>query len=175
VVTGDINELDAAALGGPFDVAYTRLFIMYQANLVRSLRRIADLLRPGGMLVAQEALRTPPPRSHPDLQALGEYWSLLHQVLQRAAAYGVIEDLPRSAREAGFEVCAVYGYFKTLEPNLGFELDASTMAAARERATRAGVATDQHIDDLVHALQAARYGRYEWVSLPFFLDLTLRK
>ena len=175
VVTGDINQLDAAALGGPFDVAYTRLFMMHQANPVRTLRRIADLLRPGGWLVAQEALRTPPPRSHPDLEALGEYWELLHQVMQRVAAYGIIEDLPRAAREAGFEVCAVNGYFRTLEPEQGFELHASTLAAARERATRAGVATEQQVDTLLDTLRAARYGKYEWVSMPFFLDLTLRK
>ena len=46
VVAGDINELDPAALGGPFDLAYTRLFLMHQANPVQTLRQIAKLLRP---------------------------------------------------------------------------------------------------------------------------------
>src|SRR6188472_84105 len=73
---GDIHELDAAVVGGPFDLAYTRFFLMHQTDPVRTLRQIARLLRPGGWVVAQEALRSPPPRSHPHLDALGAYWDL---------------------------------------------------------------------------------------------------
>ena len=58
---GDIHELDAAAVGGPFDLAYTRFFLMHQPDPVRTLSQIARLLRPGGWVVAQEALRSPPP------------------------------------------------------------------------------------------------------------------
>ena len=61
LVAGDINELGAAAAGGPFDLAYTRLFLMHQPDPVRTLSQIARLLRPGGWVVAQEALRSPPP------------------------------------------------------------------------------------------------------------------
>jgi SAM-dependent methyltransferase len=60
VVAGDIHDLEPATMGGLFDLAYTRLFLMHQANPVRTLRQIAALLRPGGWLVAQEPLRTPP-------------------------------------------------------------------------------------------------------------------
>jgi hypothetical protein len=49
------------------------------------------------------------------------------------------------------------------------------LLAARERAVAAGIATGQQIDDLVNDLRAAKSGGYEWVSSPFFLDLTLRK
>src|SRR5580698_3832896 len=73
VIAGDLHDLDAAALGGPFDLAFTRLFLMHQADPVRTLRHIADLLRPGGRLVAQEPLHSPPPRSHPHLEALTGY------------------------------------------------------------------------------------------------------
>ena len=47
VVAGDINDIDPATLGGPFDLAYTRLFLMHQTNPIRTLRQIAGLLRPG--------------------------------------------------------------------------------------------------------------------------------
>src|SRR3984957_4267015 len=70
VVAGDLHELDPSALGGPFDLAYSRLFLMHQADPVRTLRHIADLLRPGGWLIVQEALPSPTPRSHPHLEAL---------------------------------------------------------------------------------------------------------
>src|SRR2546430_1623169 len=43
------------------------------------------------------------------------------------------------------------------------------------RAGASGVETGQQIDDLVSDLRAAKGGGYEWVSMPFFLDLTLRK
>jgi SAM-dependent methyltransferase len=176
VVEGDIHDLDSAMLGGPFDLAYTRLFLLHQANPVQTLRHIGELLRPGGVLVAHEPLSSPPPRSHPDVEALASYWALLHRLLERVGARpGAVEDLPRYAREAGFEVAGVSGYFTCMDPELGFELHASTVAAARERATQAGVATESQIDDLILGLRAAKADGHEWVTSPFFLDLTLRK
>jgi ubiquinone/menaquinone biosynthesis C-methylase UbiE len=102
VVAGDVHELELAALGGPFDLAYTRLFLMHQADLVRTLHCIADLLRLGGWLVAQEPLCSPAPRSHPHLETLASWWDLVHELLERAGVpSGAVEDLPGSAREAG--------------------------------------------------------------------------
>jgi len=134
-------------------------------------------LRPGGWVVAQEALRNPPPRSYPHLDALGAYWDLLHQVMERAAGvrHGAVDGLAASARAAGLEVVAVDGSFGVLDPGLGFGLHAATVLAAKERAVASGVASGQQIDDLVNDLHAAKDGGYEWVSMPFFLDLTLRK
>jgi len=176
VTASDIHDLDPAALGGPFDLAYTRLFFIHQANPVETLRQIAGLLRPGGWLLVHDALRTPPPRSHPDLPALGEYWELLHQVIERAGVpSGVVEDLPRSARAAGLEVSRMSGSFITTDPALSFELHAATLAAGRERAIRSGIASGEQIDDLLRRLRGAANGEYAWVSTPFFLELTLRK
>jgi len=164
-------------VGGPFDLAYTRFFLMHQPDPVRTLRQIAGLLRPGGWLVAQEALRSPPPRSHPHLDVLGAYWDLLYELLERAGGVprGAIDGLAGSARAAGLEVVAVDGSFATMDPELGFDLHAATVLAARERAVASGIASGQQIDDLVSDLRAAKGGGYEWVSGPFFLDLTLRK
>ena len=174
---GDIHELDAAAVGGPFDLAYTRLFLMHQPDPVRTLSQIARLLRPGGWVVAQEALRTPPPRSQPCLEALGAYWDLVYQVLERAGNVpsGAVDGLAGSARAAGLEVVSVDGSFGIIYPELGFELHAATLLAARERAVASGMAAGQQIDDLANDIRAAKGGGYEWVTTPFFLDLTLRK
>ena len=174
---GDIHELDAAAVGGPFDLAYTRLFLMHQPDPVRTLSQVARLLRPGGWVVAQEALRSPAPRSHPHLDALGAYWDLAYQVLERAGGVppGTVDGLAGSARAAGLEVVAVGGTFPIVDPELGFDLHAATLLAARERAVASGVATGQQIDDLVSDMRAAKGGGYEWVSTPFTLDLTFRK
>jgi hypothetical protein len=65
------------------------------------------------------------------------------------------------------------GCFLTGDPQL-FELHAATLAAARERATRLGIAAGG-IDDLVRDIRAAKDGGYEWVSSPFYLDMALRE
>jgi len=175
VVAGDLHELELAALGGPFDLAYTRLFLMHQADLAATLRQIAGILRPGGWLVSQEPLRSPAPRSHPHLEDLTDFWDLVYELLERSGIPGgAVEDLPRFVREAGFEVAGMSGYFMMLDPKVGFEIHAGTLAAARERAIKSGIVAER-IDELVRDIRAAKGGSYEWVSSPFFLDLTLRK
>src|SRR5438034_2737197 len=67
LVAGDIHDLDATTLGGPFDLAFTRAFLLHQADPVRTLGRIAGLVRPGGWIIAHEPLASPPPRSLPHL------------------------------------------------------------------------------------------------------------
>jgi ubiquinone/menaquinone biosynthesis C-methylase UbiE len=172
---GDIHELDAAALGGPFDLAFTRAFLMHQADPARTLRRIAGLVRPGGWIVAHEPLASPQPRSLPRLDALATYWSLLQEVMERAGVpHEAIEGLPRAARAAGLDIVEADGFFCTQDPELGFEIHAGSLAAARERAVKAGIAAEL-IDDLVARLRAAKSGGYEWVTSPFLLDLVLRK
>jgi SAM-dependent methyltransferase len=177
VFAGDINELGPEVVGGPFDLAYTRLVLMHQPDPVRTLGQIARLLRPGGWIVAQEALRSPPPRSHPHLDALGAYWDLVYEVLERAGGvpHDSVDGLSGSARAAGLEVVVVKGTFGVHDPGLGFDIHASTLVAVRERAVASGVVSGEQIDDLVGDLRAAKGGGYEWVSSPFFLDLALRK
>src|SRR5579871_3752366 len=76
---GDIHELDPADLGAPFDLAFCRLFLVHQSDPARTLKQMAKLVRPGGVIVAHEALLDPPPRSYPALEALPAYWALIHQ------------------------------------------------------------------------------------------------
>jgi SAM-dependent methyltransferase len=171
---GDIHDLDVTTLGGPFDLAFTRLFLVHQADPVRTLRHIAALLRPGGCVVAHEALLHPPPRSQPPIEALPAYWLLIHEMIERTGTpHALVADLPRSARAAGLEVEAAEGFFPLFTPELGFNLHSASMAAARDRA--ASPAQASQIDEIVATLRSANPADYEWVSAPFFLDLRLRK
>ena len=175
VIEGDLHDLDAAALGGPFDLAFSRAFLMHQPDPVRTLRHIAGLLRPGGWLVVHEALESPPPRSHPHMEAVADHWDLVHEVLHRAGVpAGAVENLPRSARQAGFEVTAMRGLFLVEDPELIFEIYAATLDAVRERGIQLGIGAER-IDGLVQDLRGAKGGGYEWVTSSFYLDLALRK
>jgi SAM-dependent methyltransferase len=177
VIAGDVNELEMAAAGGPFDLAFTRLFLMHQPDPVRTLRQISGLLRPGGWIIAQEPVLNPAPRSFPHFDALDTYWQL---ALKLVEGFGVpantVERLPQSAAAAGLEVVRVDGSFAVSSPDRVFGIHAATLAAARERATAAGLVTEEEIDALIAVLRAAAADHgYEWVTSPFFLDLTLRK
>ncbi|GAA1849581.1 hypothetical protein GCM10009836_31700 [Pseudonocardia ailaonensis] len=175
VVDGDLHRLDADRLGGPFDVAFSRLFLMHQPDPVATLRRIGALLRPGGMLVLQEPVRAVPPAAHPPLAALGAYWALLHDVMESAgAAHDAAADLPRSAVAAGLEIVHQGGSFGVVSPETGLALHAGTVAAARARVAAAGGPVDR-IDALAEEIRAADPSDHDWVSSPFFLDLLLRR
>ena len=122
----------------------------------------------------KRALRIPTPRSHPHLEALTGYWNVIYELLDRAGVPpGTVEDLPRSAREAGFEVAGMNGCFLTGDPEV-FGLHAATLAAARDRATRAGIAGD---GSMIWSETSGprRMAATSGVSSPFYLDLALRK
>jgi SAM-dependent methyltransferase len=175
IVAGDVHDLAPGAAGGPFDLALTRLFLVHQPDPVRTLRQIAALLRPGGWIIAQEPLPSPPPRSFPQLPTLEAYWELLHRLVEGFGAPAqVVEQLPGSAAAVGLEVARMDGSF-IVDPGQGFAIHAGSLTAARQRATAAGLAAGEEIDGLVSDLRAAGNGGYQWVTGPFFLELTLRK
>jgi SAM-dependent methyltransferase len=175
VRVGDVQDIDAQALGSAFDLAYTRLFLMHQRDPARTMERIAALLRPGGWIIAHEALRSPPPRSSPPLDALTTYWELLYDVVEQLGApQGSVDALARRARAAGLEVVEASGFFQIVPAEQGFDLHASTVAAAKSRTIQSGLGTGDEVDALERALRAAKDGGYDWVTTPFFLALTLR-
>jgi SAM-dependent methyltransferase len=175
VVVGDVHHTDAAALGGPFDVAFMRCFLTHQPDPIRTLSCVSRLVRPGGWVIAHEPLRTPAPRSQPRLDALEAGWELVQRAAEAAGVRAeCVAELPASVREAGLELVDVEGYFKTMPPNLGFELTAVTLEAAKARAIESGVTTLKDVDHLVQTLRSAKNVGYQWVSTPFLLHLTMR-
>jgi hypothetical protein len=69
-----------------------------------------------------------------------------------------VEQLPRSAVAAGLEVVSLDGSFAVASPDRMFAIHAATLAAARERATTAGLANEDAIDGLIGELRAAATG-----------------
>jgi SAM-dependent methyltransferase len=177
LVVGDVSQLDATALGGPFDLAFTRLFLVHQPDPAAVLRQIAGILAPGGVIVAQEPLRDPPPVAFPHLDMLAPFWQLLADLVQEhGAPAGVAADLPKAAADAGLDVERVDGSFVIdRQPDRTLRIFSTTLAAARPGAIAAGLAGAAEIDDLITALESATGGATQWVSSPFFTDLVLRK
>ena len=172
VIEGNVNELDAAdpTLGAPFDLAYTRLFLVHQADPVATLRQIASLLRPGGWIIAQEPLLVPPPMSFPRLDALDDYWAMLMTAIaQRAGGPAQsVERLPQAAVAAGLVVVRADGSFAVGPPSELIGLNAATLAGARDRIVAAGLATAAEIDAVLAAMAAAGESGHEWATSPFF-------
>jgi SAM-dependent methyltransferase len=175
VVAGDVHEFDVSDVGGPFDLGYTRAFLMHQADPERTLRKIAGMLRPGGWLLVQEPLRTPPPQSYPPVGAIGRYWELMHEAAARSGvAPDAVENLRASAARAGFEIAGARGFFNVMEPPVGFDIHASAVAALKSRLVGTGVATGSEVDELELSLRQAA-STDGWLTSPFMLDLALRK
>jgi SAM-dependent methyltransferase len=175
VLEGDVNDADLR-LPGPFDLAVTRCFLMHQADLEQTLRRIAAHLRPGGWLVAMEPIAAPAPFAAPDVPALTAAWQLIEQAIERSggAAAG-ITGLPAAAARAGFEIHQLGGLFQPIAAALGLGLHAATTQAARERIVASGVASAAEVDDVVAALQSAPTDSMSFVTSPLYLTLTLRR
>ncbi len=62
LVQADLNTVTPAEVCplGLFDLAYCHVVLCYQTDVVAALRRMAATVRPGGYIVAQEALFTAP-------------------------------------------------------------------------------------------------------------------
>jgi SAM-dependent methyltransferase len=174
-VVADADDLDSAALGGPFDLAYTRLFLLHQRDAARTLARIATVVRPGGWIIAQEPLRDPTPRSSPEHDSLMPGWHMMADLVTGfSGSDAAADDLPRRAAGSGLEVVRVDGSFAIGRPQRMFPIYAASLDAMRERAIAAGLVTAAELDALTGPLKAAG-GDYDWVTSPFFLDVTMRK
>jgi len=175
VLSADVHELDLSDFSEPFDLAYTRAFLMHQADPKLTMARIARLLRPGGWLVTQEPLRKPPPTGYPTSADLERYWELLHEAAAKSgAAPDAAETLLANAVQAGFESVATGGFFNVMASSVGYDIHATGVHAMRSRLLRTGVATEEELDALELALRAAA-PQDGWVTSPFMLELILRR
>jgi hypothetical protein len=73
-----------------------------------------------------------------------------------------------------FEVVETSGFFQIVPPALGFDLHASTIAAAKSSVIESGVTSGDEIDALECSLRAAEDGGHNWVTTPSYLALTAR-
>jgi SAM-dependent methyltransferase len=175
VRVADVHDVRVDDLGGPFDVAFTRCFLMHQPDRRRTLARIAALLRPGGWLIVHEPLPSPAPPSTPPQPGLARYWDIVQATMRQLGADGEVGRLPRECGDVGLEVVDSGGFFLVLPPAVGFELHAATLDAAKTRAVSCGAATEEEVAEVVANLRSAASADFEWVGSPVYLALTVRR
>ena len=147
---------------GPFDLAYVRRFLVHQADPAASLRRIAELLRPGGRIVAHEI---PPGTGYPSLTprvpALQRVDELVHAAVHaRGGKYDAAHHFEALCRDAGVRVLGQRGFLPAAQPVLLLETFQAVLGSLRPVIVHHHLATTGEIDDLLHQLEEAKQGKY---------------
>ena len=179
-VHADVNEVTREQLGiEAADVAYCRLMLVHQADPARTLRNIARLVRPGGMVIAHEPSDLPShaPASEPHVPAMTRVWEL---VIGAARARGATTDFARNGRtyleSAGFRVESHRGYAVHYAPEIGYDIPRVALHSLRPTLEQHGLASEEEIARLDRELEAAKQREdVQWVSSPFMLEWIGRK
>lgn len=156
------------------DLVYSRLMLLHQADPARTLRRMASLLREGGMLIAHEPsdLALHAPASEPHVPAMTRVWEL---VIAAARARGARTDFGRRGRayltEAGLTVESQRAYYVHYPPEIGYEIPRVALHSLRPTLAEHALASDEEIACLDRELEGAK-GRadMQWVSSPLMFE-----
>jgi ubiquinone/menaquinone biosynthesis C-methylase UbiE len=164
-VQADLNTLTPAEVCpfGLCDLAYCHFVLCYQTDVVAALRRMAATVRPGGYIVAQEALLTAPiPVETPGrfdraANLLMNEWlpSLLGTM---GTCWDVAERYSMLCREANLvevDQRAFAPSFLPAHARTGIAAYRDILADARPLLRRFDIASDDKIDHVLHELDMA--------------------
>jgi SAM-dependent methyltransferase len=143
-IEGDFRELGLEQ--GLFDAAIGRLVLMYQADPVDAVRRLARSIRPGGVICFQEYDSTVPPTSLAPLPLHERVRSWIWGTLERSGAdahmgfklYSVLTEAGLSAPEVRAE--AIVQTPSTRYPTVPL------IRVLLPRMTEYGIATEEEVD-----------------------------
>jgi SAM-dependent methyltransferase len=144
---------------GPFDLVHARLVLVHVPERDRALANMVAALRPGGMLVLEDADPALQPLSC--LEETGPAQVLANR-LRRGfrtllsdrgvdLAYG--RSLPRRLREAGLTEVAADAAFPVSDPACN-QLELATVALIRDELVQHGIVTEAEIDRHLAAVAA---------------------
>ncbi|MFF7489015.1 methyltransferase domain-containing protein [Streptomyces luteogriseus] len=146
---------------GPFDLVHARLVLVHVAEREAALRAMVRALRPGGVLLIEDADPALQPLICPDeygpeQERANRLRAGFRELLRRRGAdlsYG--RRLPRLLREAGLVDIGADARFPVTSPACDV-LEAATVRQVRDRLVAAGLATDEEIDAHLAAVEAGR-------------------
>ncbi|HEX7829139.1 MAG TPA: class I SAM-dependent methyltransferase [Thermoanaerobaculia bacterium] len=175
-VQADVNDV---VLDQKADLAYCRLMLLHQADPARALRRMSDVLRPGGVVIAHEPCDTlmRAPASEPEVPAMTRVWEL---VIGAARARGANTDFGRRGKsyleDAGFVVESHRAYAVHYPPEIGYDIPRVALNSLRPTLAQHGLASDDEIARLDRELEAAKHrDDVQWVSSPWMFEWIARK
>ncbi|MEV6837305.1 methyltransferase [Streptomyces sp. NPDC051133] len=145
--------------GDGFDLVHARLVLVHVPDRDRALRSMVQALRPGGMLLIEDADPALQPLICPD--EYGPEQRLANRLRQgfrslladRGADLSYGRKLPRLLREAGLREVEADAYFPVTSPACT-ALEAATVRQIRDRLVTAGLATDEEIDQHLANVEA---------------------
>ncbi|HYK00486.1 MAG TPA: class I SAM-dependent methyltransferase [Thermoanaerobaculia bacterium] len=176
----DVNEisLEQLQIDGA-DLAYSRLMLLHQPSPARALRRMATLLRPGGVVIAHEPSDLPAhaPASEPHVPAMTRVWEL---VIAAARARGAQTDFGRKGRayleDAGFEIESHGAYTVHYPPSIGYDIPRVALNSLRPALAEHHLADEEELAQLDRELEEAKHRPgVQWVSSPLMLEWIGRK
>ncbi|WP_433859312.1 class I SAM-dependent methyltransferase [Streptomyces kronopolitis] len=136
---------------GGFDLVHARLVLVHVADRAEALRRMVQALRPGGLLLLEDAdpMLQPllcPDESGPEQRLANRLRSGFRTLMAgRGADLAYGRTLPRALREAGLEEVQADAYFPITSPACAV-LEDATVRQIRHHLTGQGIATDEEID-----------------------------
>lgn len=176
LVQGDLHEI---ALDQPVDLAYFRLVLLHQSDPGHTLRRVARLVRSGGVVIAHEPSDqiAHGPSSEPHVPATWRVWEL---VIAAARALGARTDFAARGREhleqAGFVVESHRAYAVHYPPEIGYEIPRVALRSLRPVLEERGLASPDEVEQLDRELEDAKQRRgVQWVSSPLMFEWIGRK
>ncbi|MFI9805342.1 methyltransferase domain-containing protein [Streptomyces sp. NPDC052301] len=145
--------------GDGFDLVHARLVLVHVPDRDRALRSMIQALRPGGLLLIEDADPALQPLICPDEH--GPEQRLANRLRQgfrrlladRGADLSYGRKLPRLLREAGLQGVEADAYFPVTSPACT-ALEAATVRQIRDRLVAAGLATDEEIERHLVSVEA---------------------
>jgi SAM-dependent methyltransferase len=177
LVHADINAdaPDELRRLGPFDAAYSRFFLMHQADPVATLRRVAALLRPGGYIVAHEpVLDTPLPRSEPDVPEIEQVWRWIRNAgLRRGSSQDVARHFHTVCRQAGLREASqrLFGAVVSRDARYWIKICQDTLLAGRPALLQYDIASEEEIHVVIGRLIEAERWEFEALFALMLVEL----
>ncbi|MEU6116789.1 methyltransferase domain-containing protein [Streptomyces sp. NPDC047117] len=137
---------------GPFDLVHARLVLVHVPERAAALAAMVRALRPGGVLVLEDADPALQPLACPDEHGPAERLAnrlrrgSRELLARRGADLAFGRTLPRLLREAGLTDVAADAYFPVTSPACD-ALEAATVRQLRDRLVEAGLATEAEIEE----------------------------
>jgi SAM-dependent methyltransferase len=175
LVQADINSTDRASINpdGWFDLAFCRLFLMHQTDPAKTVRQVAQLVRPGGRIIAQDILLDVDfPRIDPPVPAANRVDQL---VFANMSCIGASPDVARHYgslfAQAGLRPISHRGCFSVdLDAQQPLHLFRDILTTTRQSMVRHEVATDAEIDGLLQSLSEVDPAQTHFAAWGFMVE-----